>query len=158
MRTPLVLWLVSCFVLLISLIVAVQQSSTSASQASSAQKSSDDCTAPPNGGPTGIDPCHYLRFGPGVVPPKALDAPSPDLPENVCNKHIQGMVILAIGISAGGNVEVVKVRRSLDPEVDETAVRTIRQWKFAPAEKAGQPVASQVMVEVNFPPRSPNQP
>ena len=63
----------------------------------------------------------------GMAVAKALVTPDPQDPENVRNKNIQGQVILAIGSSQGGNVEVAKIAGSLEAEVDEAAVRAIRQ-------------------------------
>jgi protein TonB len=34
--------------------------------------------------------------------------------------------------------------------LDQKAVETVRDWRFAPATKDGKPVAVQVNIEVNF--------
>jgi TonB family protein len=57
---------------------------------------------------------------------------------------------MAIGIGETGDVEVVKIVQHLSPYMDEAAASAVKQWKFAPAEKDGRPVAAQVKVEVNY--------
>jgi TonB family protein len=42
------------------------------------------------------------------------------------------------------------VQRTLGLGLDEKAIEAVRQWKFDPARKNGQPVAVQINVEVNF--------
>jgi len=49
-----------------------------------------------------------------------------------------------------GTVGDVKVTKPLDPGLDAEAVRTVRQWTFAPGTKDGQAVPVQVMVEMTF--------
>ena len=43
-----------------------------------------------------------------------------------------------------------RIARSLGLGLDEKALEAVRQWKFEPARKDGQPVAVLVNVEVNF--------
>ena len=40
--------------------------------------------------------------------------------------------------------------RGSEKGLDESAVRAIKQWKFAPATKDGRPVAVMMTVEMNF--------
>jgi len=42
------------------------------------------------------------------------------------------------------------VLRSLDSGLDQKAVDAVKQWKFEPAMKNGEPVAVVINVEVNF--------
>jgi len=46
-----------------------------------------------------------------------------------------------------GNVVVL---HGLGKGLDESAVRTIKQWKFSPALKDGRPVAVMITIEMNF--------
>jgi TonB family protein len=42
------------------------------------------------------------------------------------------------------------VQRSLGMGLDEKAIEAVRQWRFEPAKKDGQPVPVMINVEVNF--------
>jgi TonB family protein len=42
------------------------------------------------------------------------------------------------------------VLQKLGKGLDESAVRTIKQWKFSPATKDGRPVAVIITIEMNF--------
>jgi len=51
-----------------------------------------------------------------------------------------------------GTVGDVTVVKSLDQVfgLDERAVETVRQWRFAPGTRFGEPVAVLVLIEVSF--------
>ena len=63
---------------------------------------------------------------------------------------MQGVVLLWVVIGSDGRTHDVRVQRSLGMGLDEKAIEAVRNWKFEPATKDGQPVAVQVNVEVNF--------
>jgi periplasmic protein TonB len=64
-------------------------------------------------------------------------------------KKIQGVVYVEILIDSNGRVVRARVTRSV-PLLDEAAVAAVRQWVFAPAMKAGLPVATLAMAPVTF--------
>jgi TonB family protein len=49
-----------------------------------------------------------------------------------------------------GTVGDVRVRRSLDGELDVRGVMAVRRWTFRPATKAGSPVPVIVSIELTF--------
>jgi TonB family protein len=49
-----------------------------------------------------------------------------------------------------GQVRDAKVTKSLEPSLDEQAIRAVNNWKFQPGKKDGVPVAVQLMTEVSF--------
>jgi periplasmic protein TonB len=55
-----------------------------------------------------------------------------------------------VDVTSARYVADVKVLRSLGLGLDEQAVAAVKQWKFKPAMKDGQPVAAQVQVYANF--------
>jgi TonB family protein len=63
---------------------------------------------------------------------------------------IEGLVGLQLTVTEQGKAEDVKVIKTLDPELDANAVRTVRTWKFQPATKDGKPTAVQIKVTVSF--------
>jgi periplasmic protein TonB len=90
------------------------------------------------------------RIGNGVSQPVAVYSPDPDYSEEARKAKYQGTVILAVVVGPDGRVHDPRVQRSLGMGLDEKAIETIRQWKFDPAKKDGQPVAVAISIEVNF--------
>jgi len=58
--------------------------------------------------------------------------------------------VLAVAINRNGGIDKVKVVRRLDPDLDQAAEDAVMQWRFAPAEKDGEAVPFQTLVEVSF--------
>jgi protein TonB len=61
-----------------------------------------------------------------------------------------GNVILEIVVNRDGTVGEVSIRRGLGVGLDERAIAAVRQWKFAPARRLGEPVDVIVEVAVEF--------
>jgi len=99
--------------------------------------------------PPNHDPKHYLKIGGKVLPPRPLGAAG-SANASPCQVNRQGTVVLWIGINEKGTVDVVRVVRSADHELDQKAIDAVKQWKFASATKEGLPVPVQTNVEVNF--------
>ncbi len=64
-------------------------------------------------------------------------------------------VVVALTIDADGHVTKVDVVTSGGADLDEAAVVAARQWTFAPATRAGKPVASRIRVPFHFSPPAP---
>jgi TonB family protein len=66
--------------------------------------------------------------------------------------RIQGTVLLEAVVLESGDVDEVKVVRSLDAEhgLDDEAVRALQQWRFEPGTKDDEPVAVRIDVEMSF--------
>ena len=94
------------------------------------------------------DPVYIV--GKSVSAPRVLKSPDPVYTIDARNAKIQGTVILVTIVNLKGVAEQIRVQRSLDPGLDESAVQAVRLWKFAPATKDGQPVAVMINVQVNF--------
>jgi TonB family protein len=90
------------------------------------------------------------RVGGGVSAPRALYAPDPEYSEEARKAKWQGTVVLWVIVGPDGKPRDIRIQRSLGMGLDEKAIEAVRQWKFDPAKKDGQPVAVQINVEVNF--------
>ncbi len=90
------------------------------------------------------------RVGGGVSAPRALYAPDPEYSEEARKAKWQGTVVLWVIVGPDGHPRDIRIQRSLGMGLDEKAIEAVRQWKFDPARKDGQPVAVQINVEVNF--------
>ena len=86
----------------------------------------------------------------GITAARALEVPAPEYPDKARRRRIQGTVVVALAINKKGEIDRVKVVQPLDPALDEAAVDALKHWRFAPAEKDGEAVPFQVLVEVRF--------
>jgi len=93
---------------------------------------------------------HFERITPGIRPPKATYSPDPKFPDLPRDAESRGIVVMVVGVNQKGHVQAVRVLRSDEKAFEQSAVATVRKWKFKPAEKDGQPVPVQVTVEMKF--------
>jgi TonB family protein len=91
-----------------------------------------------------------LRPGNGVSPPTVVSRREPAYTAEALRAKIQGSVSLSVVVDINGNPQNIKVVQSLDPGLDQKAIEAVRQWKFQPGQKNGQPVAVMATVQVNF--------
>jgi len=87
---------------------------------------------------------------PGIIPPKALYSPEPELSEDSRKDGRGGNVTMALIVGSDGLPRDLKLACSSIPESDQNAIDAVKQWRFSPATKDGKPVAFAVEVEVSF--------
>lgn len=92
----------------------------------------------------------YQRVTKGMKPPKATKSPDPEYPQIPAYAEPNGVVVMLVGINTKGRVELVHVLRASNPAFENSAVSTVKTWKFSPAKKDGKPVPVQVSVEMHF--------
>ena len=93
---------------------------------------------------------YEVGLGSDVKPPKAVYQPNPEYVDKARREKINGVVVLAMIVTAEGKVRDVKVIKSLDAGLDKQAIAAVRTWKFEPATRAGKPVAVHLKTEVDF--------
>jgi len=91
-----------------------------------------------------------FSVGGGVSEPKGIYTPDPEYSEEARKAKYQGVCVLWLIVDQSGHPRDIKVARSLGMGLDQKAIEAVRNWKFEPAKKDGQPVAVQINVEVNF--------
>jgi TonB family protein len=91
-----------------------------------------------------------LKIGPGVTPPKLITKANPSYPAEAKRAKREGVVVVAAVITEKGLTEDVRVVKSVAPDLDESAVSAVRQWKFEPALKDGKPVKVAIKLEINY--------
>lgn len=80
-----------------------------------------------------------------------LHNPRPAYPAMARQRGWEGVVKLRVRVSAAGSPEQVSVEQSSGHDLlDETALETVREWKFAPAKRGDTPIASVVIVPLTF--------
>lgn len=90
------------------------------------------------------------RVGGGVIAPRGTYMPNPEYTDRARKKKLQGTVMLEMVVTREGNADEVKVVRGFDPDLDQKAIDTVRQWRFDPGTKDSKPVTVQLNVEVTF--------
>ena len=86
----------------------------------------------------------------GVRMPKCQHCPDPEYSPEARKKRYEGVVVLAVVVTAEGKTTDIQVIRSPGMGLDEKAIEAVRKWKFKPAMKDGKPVNVQVPIEITF--------
>lgn len=81
----------------------------------------------------------------------ALNNPKPPYPLTARRQGAEGRVVLRAQVLEDGHcAELRIVRSSGHALLDESALATVRRWRFVPATRAGQAVSSWVEVPIHF--------
>jgi TonB family protein len=100
-----------------------------------------------SGGGTGGGP---FRPGSGIEPPRLLREVKADYTDEARRRGITGDVVLEIVVRRDGTVGDVTVLQGRGAGLDQRAVAAVRQWRFSPARRRGEPVDVIVEVAVEF--------
>jgi protein TonB len=100
-----------------------------------------------SGGGTGGGP---FRPGSGVEPPRLLREVKAEYTDEARRRGITGDVVLEIVVRRDGSVGEITVLQGRGAGLDQRAVAAVRQWKFSPARRRGEPVDVLVEVAVEF--------
>lgn len=92
------------------------------------------------------------RPGNGVLPPRILREVRPQYTADAMRAKIQGIIELEAVVLPDGSVGEVRVVRGLDAVfgLDQEAIKAVKQWRFLPGTRLGQPVAVLVGIELTF--------
>jgi TonB family protein len=88
-------------------------------------------------------------LGPGVSPPRIVKQVTPQYPNNR-GVRAEGSVIIGLVVSSKGLPDGPHVLKSLDKDLDQSAVEAVKQWRFAPAQKNGKPIAVRISLQIEF--------
>lgn len=97
-------------------------------------------------GPPGI----YPSGQGGVSVPEVIYSPEPSFSDEARKAKFQGVVLLMLVVGKDGRPYNIRVRQSLGMGLDEKAIEAVKNWRFRPAILKGQPVATQIGVQVDF--------
>lgn len=80
-----------------------------------------------------------------------LKNPAPVYPPLSRKLHEEGKVLLLVQVSANGDAENVQIKQGSGYlRLDEAATNAVRKWRFVPARRGSEPVASSVVVPLVF--------
>jgi TonB family protein len=93
---------------------------------------------------------HGPAFGSEAMPALPLVFPDPVIyPWQLAN--VKGDVIVEVTIDTQGNVTDTRVLQSVQHDIDEKIVATLKGWRFKPATVDGAPISSRQDVHFHFP-------
>ena len=105
----------------------------------------------------GRAPCEGLgagkgvfRVSEGVTPPQLIDRVEPEYSKAARKARQEGTVVLYAVVGAHGRVRELRIVRALGMGLDEKAAKAVRQWRFRPGTKDGQPVPVAACIEITF--------
>ncbi len=87
----------------------------------------------------------------GVTVPKCVYCPEPSYTDAARAAKFSGVVVLQVVVNADGRAENIAVLRKAGYGLEASAMETVRNWQFRPANGPdGNPVATVVPIEVSF--------
>lgn len=92
----------------------------------------------------------YLPADEVDTPPTVIERSAPDFPSVMAKAHIDGKAIIALLVSTSGQPEQVQVEQATHPLFANAALNAVKRWRFKPALKNGQPVASTFTLPIEF--------
>ena len=93
----------------------------------------------------------YFAGMPGITPPIYDRTPQPTYPTASRARGEQGEVLLKVEVLANGNVGQTEIEKSSGYSLlDETALRTVKRWRFKPALKDRETVICWVNIPIRF--------
>lgn len=88
--------------------------------------------------------------GVDVTAPRAVLKEPPAYTEPARKERIQGVVVLQLVIDEAGRVAEVDALKGLPHGLTESAIETVKRWKFEPARHDGKPVSVLYNITINF--------
>jgi TonB family protein len=104
---------------------------------------SSDSFAPPSG----------ILPQPGCMNPTPavlVKKRAPEYPQSAKQQRIQGLVALDARIGVDGVPKIGKVVASASPELDQSSINALQEWRYEPPTCNGKPVEVEVVLEVKY--------
>jgi TonB family protein len=110
------------------------------------------CFSLPAPRPAGDDlrPGQFVRFGPGVNPPKRISGAMPAYPPAALERGVEGTPVVELWIDEKGNVVDVAIVESAGAMLDGAVLEAVTSWRFSPATVQGVPVSLRLTLEHLF--------
>jgi protein TonB len=79
---------------------------------------------------------------------RAIYAPMPTIPDDMREDALNTVAVAAFKVAVDGSAEVTLVKPTAIPRLNYLLLSTLKEWRFFPAIKNGQPVASQFELRI----------
>jgi TonB family protein len=85
-----------------------------------------------------------------LTAPHAVYSPDPQFSKEASSRNIDGVSVLSAVIDVTGTPGEIAIMQPLGMGLDEQALSMLKQWHFKPGNLNGQPVPTEVNIEVSF--------
>ena len=86
----------------------------------------------------------------GLILARVIHYVDPEFSTEAKQKRIGGICLVMLVVDENGFPSHIRIERSLDAQLDQNAIASVSQYRFAPAVFNSKPVSSMVLIEVNF--------
>lgn len=98
----------------------------------------------------GLGPLKKFDKSSGTIPPKLLSGPDPEYSGYARRLRVEGASILTFVVDANGMPKRIRIAQPAGYGLDESAVKAVSQYRFAPATLQGHPIPVDINIRVNF--------
>jgi TonB family protein len=91
-----------------------------------------------------------FRVSKSVEQPRIVSQIDPEFSESARAQQFSGTTIVSLEVDKSGAVRDVQIVQPIGYGLDDEAVRAVKQWRFVPGRRKGEPVAVLVKAEVSF--------
>jgi len=85
-----------------------------------------------------------------ALPPRIIESTPAPYTESALARGVEGSVVLMVLVRRDGSVGAATVSEGLEASLDQNALRTVKEWMFAPAMRNGKTVEVVLEVEVRY--------
>lgn len=82
--------------------------------------------------------------------PRPIFQRPPSYPQELRKQRRQGTVYVLFTVDRQGRVTDAKVDKSTDPAFEKPALEAVKQWKFEPGTRKGEPVQFRMRIPITF--------
>jgi TonB family protein len=100
--------------------------------------------------PPAANPDQPLHVGGPVVRPTVISSVDPEFSEEARRKKISGTVKVYLYVEKDGTPSHVRIVQGVGHGLDEKAVEAVKQYRFNPATKDGEPVRVDLYIDISF--------
>ena len=140
----------SCLTLLFGVLAHARQNQQTNGKTQQTAKNSAARSSASNSGTKQEADDPVYEPGKDVKAPKLIHYVEPEFSGSSKEAFVEGTVKISTVVTRDGLPSELRVVRGLNAKEDETAVDALKQWRFQPGTKEGQPVRVRVTVEVDF--------
>jgi homoserine O-acetyltransferase len=90
------------------------------------------------------------QLSPAETRPRPIYTPEPQYTDDARKAKINGQVVLEITVGPDGLVKQARVVRGVYPSLDQSALDTIKTWRFEPGTRNGHPITAVLRIETEF--------
>ena len=116
---------------------------------SPSRSAADDKQSAEKGSTKGPPPRVYEPGG-DVKPPKLIHYVEPEFSPQSKEAFVNGVVKITTVVTEDGMPTDLHVVAGLNAEADKSAIIAVKQWRFKPGTKSGEPVPVRMSVQVDF--------